>query len=353
MSMPATPKVTMTPHDAFLRDIIANPDDDTPRLIYADWLEDQSDPRGEFIHVQCLLADLAVEDPRRPALQARERELLARHQDQWLGPLRPLLSGWTFRRGFLDAVSVPAATYLAHADIPRPATVRSLEVDLTGFEVSRPVIEFIPESVARENIVLPIGFRGRTVVLAVPDPRDIDTVQKLQFILNRDVEPVAAPAGQRVEAINRHYGQSEFESVSTACFIEPDIDLWQDPADAGTPVARLVELILAEASALSADIDQVRIEPEPDRLRVLYRLGREWAERDTPPRRLLEPIVARIRLLAGIASDPGECEQRGSTRGTAHGRPFDVEVVIRRTDDGPLVVLTLLPPGTAGEHQAT
>src|SRR5438874_4575770 len=47
------------------------------------------------------------------------------------------------------------------------------------------------------------------------DPSDFDTVQKLQFILNKDTQPVLPPREQIVEAINRHYGQSETESVDS------------------------------------------------------------------------------------------------------------------------------------------
>src|SRR5262249_46940199 len=43
----------MTDADAFLRAIIENPNDDGPRLVYADWLEESGNPRGEFIRVQC------------------------------------------------------------------------------------------------------------------------------------------------------------------------------------------------------------------------------------------------------------------------------------------------------------
>jgi uncharacterized protein (TIGR02996 family) len=46
-------------HDAFLQAILESSDDDTPRLAYADWLEEHGDPdRAEFIHMQGLLARL-------------------------------------------------------------------------------------------------------------------------------------------------------------------------------------------------------------------------------------------------------------------------------------------------------
>ena len=40
----------------FLHEIAANPDDESARLIYADWLEDRGDARAEFVRVQCELA---------------------------------------------------------------------------------------------------------------------------------------------------------------------------------------------------------------------------------------------------------------------------------------------------------
>ncbi len=48
----------MTHEEAFIRTICESPDDDSLRLIFADWLEEQGSPRGEFIRVQCALAKI-------------------------------------------------------------------------------------------------------------------------------------------------------------------------------------------------------------------------------------------------------------------------------------------------------
>jgi uncharacterized protein (TIGR02996 family) len=100
-----------TTEEAFLKDIEAHPEDDTPRLIYADWLSDRDDPvraaRGEFIRLQCRLARLPADDPGRPALAARERELLSEFEAEWLGPdVSPEL-GWVFERGFVTGFEPP------------------------------------------------------------------------------------------------------------------------------------------------------------------------------------------------------------------------------------------------------
>src|SRR5215467_14177649 len=70
-----------------------NPDDLTTHHAYADYLQEQGDPRGEFIQVQ-----LALEDPNRTTaerreLEQREKALLATHEREWLGFLSDELLG--------------------------------------------------------------------------------------------------------------------------------------------------------------------------------------------------------------------------------------------------------------------
>jgi len=90
----------------FVRAIRARPGDDTPRLIYADWLSEQGqDARAEFITVDCALAQLAELDPSFDRLEDRRFELLLAHESKWLGGLRRCTE-WFFRRGFVDEVQL-------------------------------------------------------------------------------------------------------------------------------------------------------------------------------------------------------------------------------------------------------
>src|SRR4051794_22570375 len=99
----------------FLQAILANPDDVVPRLVYADWLEERGDPRGEFIRLQCKLAHTPDSDPRVLPLRERESELLEIHHQTWLGPLSRWTDFWRFRRGFVEEVSMEAENFLEHA----------------------------------------------------------------------------------------------------------------------------------------------------------------------------------------------------------------------------------------------
>jgi uncharacterized protein (TIGR02996 family) len=121
-------------HDAFLEAIAEAPDDDTPRLVYADWLEDHRQPhRANFIRTQCERAKLGADDPRRAELKEQEQKLLGRHEKAWLGAL-PKLAGvtWetTFRRGFVEGAKVEGAgKFLAQAGaLFRAAPLQSVEL---------------------------------------------------------------------------------------------------------------------------------------------------------------------------------------------------------------------------------
>src|SRR3954453_9764220 len=104
---------------AFLQDVCAHPDDDAPRLVFADWLEDNGQAhRAEFIRLQVRLATMSDDDPERPALTERDWELATVYQDEW----KRELPGWArkedfaFRRGFVGKLSLTATQFLRNGE---------------------------------------------------------------------------------------------------------------------------------------------------------------------------------------------------------------------------------------------
>ncbi|MFO0740989.1 MAG: TIGR02996 domain-containing protein [Labilithrix sp.] len=87
------PRPEPVDHDEHLAAIRAAPDDDAPRLVYADWLLERGDPRGELIVLQC--------GPRTEESRRREAELLREHELQWLGAVAYVTRTRRWRRGFV------------------------------------------------------------------------------------------------------------------------------------------------------------------------------------------------------------------------------------------------------------
>jgi uncharacterized protein (TIGR02996 family) len=103
--------MTVSKEEIFLRRILRRPDDDRPRLDYAQWLERQADPRGEFIRVQCELARTEEDDPRRVPLESRQAALLEEFAELWTTPLKELhveAEDVTFVRGMVEEIRIEA-----------------------------------------------------------------------------------------------------------------------------------------------------------------------------------------------------------------------------------------------------
>jgi type IV pilus assembly protein PilB len=227
-------------------------------------------------------------------------------------------------------------------------------VTLNDVTVAPSVVEQVPESVARENVVFPMSMDGGSLKVCVSDPGDFDILQKLQFILNKDIQPVLASREQIVEAINRHYGQTETESVDSMLqeFTDTQIDFTETEStqnqaaaeDSDAPVVKLVNLIIAEAISLRAS--DIHIEPFADRVRVRYRIDGVLVERDSPPRRLLAPLVSRIKIMGSIDISEKRRPQDGRIKMTVTGKHFDLRVSILPTNHGQSVVMRILDRGS-------
>ncbi len=99
----------MTEREALLRAVCENPDDDTPRLVFADWLQENGEEeRAEFIRFQIELRRPPQDEREREALISRGAELFAANEAAWRAEL-PAEPGWEwgmFNRGFVEELTL-------------------------------------------------------------------------------------------------------------------------------------------------------------------------------------------------------------------------------------------------------
>jgi len=225
-------------------------------------------------------------------------------------------------------------------------------VDLRSARVSDDVIELVPESVARENNVLPFSDEDGSLRVLVSDPFDLETVEKLRFILNRKIETALAPKVAITEAINKYYGQVEGESADSMLqeFTDTAIDFTEtesggeadeeDVDDSSAPVIRLVNLMIQEAVQLRAS--DIHVEPFEDRVRIRYRIDGVCVERENAPRRMLSAIIARIKILSKIDISEKRRPTDGRIKITVGDKQLDLRVSIIPTNHGQSCVMRLL-----------
>jgi uncharacterized protein (TIGR02996 family) len=99
----------MNDRDALLNAIAEHPEEDVPRLMYADWLEENGEPeRADFVRNQVELGRVGIDDPARRALVVKNVRYLNEFVPHWKDQL-PQLPGvaWgDFNRGLIEEVQV-------------------------------------------------------------------------------------------------------------------------------------------------------------------------------------------------------------------------------------------------------
>ena len=228
-------------------------------------------------------------------------------------------------------------------------------VQLREIEIPASVISLVPESIARENQVMPLSEEAGMIKVIMHNPMDFETVDKLRFVLNREIEVALSSKAAILESINHYYGgaTTETESVDSMLqeFTDTAIDFSDDSGgsnksmsnvleEGDAPIIRLVHLIIQEAVTMRAS--DIHIEPFTDRVRIRYRIDGVLMERDSPPRRLLSSIVSRLKIMGSIDIAEKRRPQDGRIKVTVAGKDIDLRVSILPTNHGQSVVMRIL-----------
>ncbi|MEY4612120.1 MAG: hypothetical protein RL179_93 [Planctomycetota bacterium] len=221
-------------------------------------------------------------------------------------------------------------------------------MDLTDIEVPEDAVKVLTAPTARESNVVPISTDGVSVKLAVADPSDFALIQKLSFIMNKEIIPVVASLEQIRDLVNKVYPQDDVdESAPLIDFSEIENEFAQ--ADAGRAagddsseggVIKLVNRILSEGVELRAS--DIHIEPFATRVRIRYRVDGVLVEKENPPYKYLMPILSRLKIMAGIDISEKRRPQDGRIKTSLKGRDFDLRLSLLPTVYGQSAVMRIL-----------
>jgi type IV pilus assembly protein PilB len=229
-------------------------------------------------------------------------------------------------------------------------------VSLNEITIPPSVIELVPESIARENLVMPIAEAGSAIQVAMWNPVDFETIDKLRFVLNRDIEIALAPKETILEAIDQYYGNTTSETESVDSMLQEFTDTAIDYIDDGggskslmsgvameegdAPVIRLTHMIIQEAVNMRAS--DIHIEPFEDRVRIRYRIDGVCIERENLPRRLLGSVISRLKIMGSIDIAEKRRPQDGRIKLQLQQKEIDLRVSIIPTSHGQSCVMRIL-----------
>lgn len=259
----------------FLAQILATPDDDAPRLVFADWLEEQGNlDRAQFIRAQCDLAKLPAWHPRAIEAAWEAEALLAKGGEAWRAAL-PQLDGieWVdFERGFVTMVRVRDQKALyEHAAAIAAATPVS-GVELSGLD------ERAPHDRTKVPWLetLRLTFRGeyafqlKSSILSAATELEIQNLHQyteLDWLARRqpstplhrlEVQGSHIASSAFAEQIIEHIPANALERLDLGTkFVDYDSGYFQDPTLGHDGAARIAARKFENLSALGLDRQRI------------------------------------------------------------------------------------------------
>jgi len=223
-------------------------------------------------------------------------------------------------------------------------------IDISSMVIPPQIIKQIRAEEARRFKVIPVGFSETGLVVAVGDPLDIDTIDSLSFLLQRELEVVCTSPQKIREALIKYYGTADEAAEMLREKIGEDVDLGLEIGDgtepiegdkADAPIIRLVSMLLIEAHRLGAS--DIHLEPMDKKFRVRFRIDGVMQEMQAPPKRLQSAIVSRLKIMTGSMSIAEKrLPQDARIQVKIKKKPLDLRVSTIPTNHGESMVLRLL-----------
>jgi len=237
---------------------------------------------------------------------------------------------------------VLAKTIAMHFDVPYVEKITDKMADIT-------ILGKIPLKFLRENEVIPVLIEGQ-LTIATSNPMRFQPIDELNLLLGGSIPFAVATPKTIVEAINRYYPlegtkqmieELEEEEPELAEVEFGDIDERDIVAMAAeAPVIKLVNHILYQAAKQGAS--DIHIEPFEKELSVRYRIDGVLYNVMSPPKRIQDALISRIKIMANLNIAEKRVPQDGRIDLRVAGKPYDIRVSILPVQFGERIVMRLL-----------
>lgn len=216
------------------------------------------------------------------------------------------------------------------------------------------VIKKVPRRMVWHHKVFPVEQKDNHLVVAISNPLSLWPLDDLAAHLRMEIEPVLASERDIQEAIQKYYGvgaetidklarrqQEESAPSTSGLFEEKTEDIERMAGDVS--VIQLVNQILKEA--IQRQATDIHIEPFEAELSIRYRIDGILypAKVSGEIRFLYDPLVSRIKILAGLDIVEKRLPQDGRAKVRIGEKEWDLRVSILPTSYGENLVIRILP----------
>jgi type IV pilus assembly protein PilB len=224
------------------------------------------------------------------------------------------------------------------------------KIELSPEEIEESVFTLVPPQLTQKHQLVPTKLTGSVLTVAMADPTDLIAINEIKFITGYGVRVVIASPSAIKKTLDHRFGGISYDDVLKK-FGDSDMELILEQDDVNlqelqqatmeAPVVTLVNAILADAAKRRAS--DIHIEPYEKLFRVRFRIDGVLQEIMSPPLRLKNPLVSRLKVMAGLDIAERRLTQDGRIKlKMGIGGELDIRVSILPTLFGEKVVMRLL-----------
>ncbi len=216
--------------------------------------------------------------------------------------------------------------------------------------------KIIPVEIVQKHQVVPLSKDRFLLTVAMTDPMDIDTLDKIEVLTNTEVEVVICTEKELNHIVSSMYGSLSgiggvLEGIEEMEFERSDESEQQpltEDVEVGSlhdmveeaPVIRLVNSILAQAVREGAS--DIHISPEKDFVQVRFRVDGRLHEVPAPPKSMILLIISRLKILANMDIARSRIPQDGRFTVKMDNKEINIRASTIPTIYGENLVLRLL-----------
>lgn len=213
---------------------------------------------------------------------------------------------------------------------------------LTSRLVDPAAVGLLPERFARMRRIVPIAFDGDTVVVAMADPMDVETLDEAAFRMGRPVRAVACAENQVFAAIDQNVGGSDDMAAIAATDGDAKADAKDEVAEQ-TPVVRLLDRVLRQA--LGEGASDIHFEPHERGVLVRLRVDGVLHSIMSVPLQGKPGLTSRLKILSGMDISERRRPQDGHMTFKSDHRAIDMRVATLPTPHGESVAIRVMNEG--------
>lgn len=207
------------------------------------------------------------------------------------------------------------------------------------------VLDLIPKELVLEKMLIPIDSGSETITLAMVDPFDVPTIDRVQGLTGLEVDVVTISENEFLKAYENLYSNEQQRSKHLESVIkEADLKSFVEiTSEDDAPVTRLVDQILEDG--ISGGATDIHIEPEENVVRVRYRIDGILQSSVSLPKKIQASLESRIKIMSDLNISEKRVPQDGRMTFSLSGRKVDLRVSTMPTVYGENVVLRILDMG--------